>query len=62
MEEVNTDQVVERDGGASCQPHENQLQSVDVSRDQNVKTVATIQKARTPLTSNNAEGCVVRLI
>ena len=33
-EEVNTNHIVERDGGASCQLDENQLPTMDVSLDQ----------------------------
>ena len=53
MEEVNTDQIVERDGGASCQLDENQLQLMDVSLDQKATTTATKQRAGTQLTTNN---------
>ena len=54
-EGVNTDQVVERDSGASRRLDESQLQPMDVSLDQNDTTVATKQRTRTPSVANNAE-------
>ena len=54
-EGVNADQVVERDGGASRQLDESQLQPMDVSLDQNDMTVATKQRIRTPSILNNVE-------
>ena len=56
MEEVITNQVVERDGKVSRQLDENQLEPMDVSLDQNATTVATKQRAGTQLTPNNVEG------
>ena len=53
---VNTDQIVERDGGASCQLDQNQLQSVKVSLDRDVTTNATMQRVGTQLTTNNVES------
>ena len=58
MEEVNTNQVVERGGGASRQLDENQLQFMDAKRDRNATTIATKQRADTQLTPNNVEGCI----
>ena len=52
---MNADQVVERDGGASHQLDESQLQPMDVSLDQYDTTVATKQRPRTPSTANTAE-------
>ena len=45
-EEVNADQIVERDGGASCQ----------LDATQNATTTATKQRAVTQLTTNSVEG------
>ena len=56
MDEVNTDQIVERDGGASRQLDENQLHPMDVSRDQNATTTATKQKEGTQLTTKDVES------
>ena len=54
-EEVNTAQIVERDGGASCQLDENQLPTMDGSLDQKTTTIATKQRAVTQLSTNNVE-------
>ena len=45
--EMNTDQIDERDGGASWQGDENQLPTLDVSLDQKAATTATKQRAGT---------------
>ena len=50
--------VVEGDDRASCQPDENQLQTVDVSLDQKTTTTATKQRAATQLATNNVESGV----
>ena len=55
-ERVNTDQIVERDGGASCQLDENQILSMIVSLDRDVTTTATMQRAGTQMTTNNVES------
>ena len=55
-EEVNTAQIVERDGGASCQLDQHQLQSMKVSLDPKATTTATKQRAGTQLTTNNVES------
>ena len=39
MEEVNTDQIVERDGGASCQLDVDQLQPMVLSLNQNATNI-----------------------
>ena len=54
-EEVNTDQIEERDGRASCQLDANQLQPMDVSLDQKATAVATKHRSGTQLTANNVE-------
>ena len=54
--EVNTDQIDERDGGASWQRDEHQLPTMDVTLDQKATTTATKQRARTQLTTNNVES------
>ena len=48
MEEVNTDQFVERHGGASPQLDEEQVQPMNVSLDQSATTGATKRRAETP--------------
>ena len=55
MEEVNTDQVVERAGGASPHLDENQSQPMEVSLDQSATTGATKRRAETQLTPNNVD-------
>ena len=46
---MNTDQIVERDGQASGQLDQNQLQSTKVSLDLKATTTATKQRAGTQL-------------
>ena len=58
MEEVSTDQVVERAGGAAPQLDESQLQPMEVSLDQRAATGATKRTEETPLTPNTVEGCI----
>ena len=43
--------VVERDGGASCQLDENQLQTMEALLNQNATTIATNQRTATRLTT-----------
>ena len=58
MEEVNTDQIVESDGGASCQPEQSQLQSMKVSLDRGGATTATVQRVRSRWITNTVESGV----
>ena len=58
MEEVSTDQVVDRAGGASPQLDEEQVQPMDVSLDQSATTSATLRRAETQLTPNTVEGYI----
>ena len=47
MEEVDTNHIVESDGGASCQLEQSQLQSMKVSLNRGgTTTIATVQRAR----------------
>ena len=60
---VNTDQIVERDGGASRQLDENQLPTMDVSLDQKATTCAAKQRAATQLhikLSKQTQCCQLR--
>ena len=59
MEEVKTDQIVESDGGASCQLEQSQLQSMKVSLNGgDTTTTATGQRVRPRWITNNVEsGC-----
>ena len=57
MEEVNTDQIVESDGGASCQLEQSQLQSMKVSLDRGgTTTTATVQRVRPRWITNTVES------
>ena len=49
--------VVERDGEASDQLDENQVQPTDVSLNQNATATATKQRAGTQWTTSNVENC-----
>ena len=56
MEEVNTDQIVESDGGASGQLEQSQLQSMTVSLNRGgTTTTATVQRVRPRWITNTVE-------
>ena len=55
---MNTDQIDERNGGASCQLDEKQLPATNVSLDQKTTTTATKQRSVTQLSTNNVDSGV----
>ena len=57
MEEVNTDQIVENDGGAPCQLAQSQLQSMTVSLNRGgTTTTDTVQRVKTTMDYNTVES------
>ena len=56
MEEVNTDQIVESDGGASRQLKQTQLQSMKVSLDRGGTATDTVQRVRPRRITNTVES------